>query len=155
MKNYYNNPMSQIFCYEYALYMLISDLFAGTTCSSMAVDSLRMYYADLVRENDHKNNPYAKVTFSYEKQYVIEELIAQLIRRDVIGKVAFPGMHLCRALVKVRTLQDGRHTFLFTDGIYAFEAGLAFGKKGVPTAVLIRNLRTAAEHETDALGKAA
>ena len=148
MKNFYKNPMSKIFCYEYALYMLLGDRFAGISCKSLAVDSLRMHYADLVKEKKKKNNPYAPVTLSYQEQYDIEELIDQLVRRDVIGKVSFPGMHLCRAEVKVRTLQDGSHTFLFTDGIYAFEAGLSYDKKGEPAAVRVRNLRPAAEPET-------
>ncbi len=144
MRNFYKNPMSQTFCYEYALYEMLSDLFAGTSCNSMLIGTLRMYYSDLVKENDHKHNPYAPVTFSYEKQYVIEEKINYLIARDVVGKVTFPGMHLCRAEVKVRTMPDGSHAFLFTDGIYAFEAMLAYGKKGAPAAVLVRNLKSAA-----------
>ena len=136
LKINYKNPMEKTYQYEYALYMLVSDLFQTVVCNSMCIDSLKLYYMDLVKENRNTGNP------SYEKQYVVEEEIQTLIEKDVIGKIKFPGMHVCRAEVTVRTKEDGAHVFTFSDGIYGFSVSLNMKENDRPEEIEVVNLLT-------------
>ena len=58
----YRNPMARTYQYEYAFFMLAADLFAATSCKSMVITNLYLYYKDLVKTNTN-GNP------SYERQY--------------------------------------------------------------------------------------
>lgn len=138
LKISYKNPMTQLFQYEYALYMAASDLFAGVECRSMIVDRLRLYYMDLVKVRVNKES--FKESVSYEKQYDIEAEMQCFLERDVIGKVVFPGMHMCHAELKIRTQKDGSHVFVFGDGIYGFELSLKRNEKGRCIGIAVRNI---------------
>ncbi len=110
--------MTKVYQYEYALYMIVSDMFKAVECNSRCIERLKLYYAELVRENKNTGH------LSYEKQYEIEENIQKMVARDVIGRIVFPGMHKCKAKVTVMDRGNGFHTFLFSDGIYEFSVGL-------------------------------
>ncbi len=43
----YRNPLTKVFQYEYAMYSLVSELFAHTECRSMCVESLKLYFQEL------------------------------------------------------------------------------------------------------------
>ena len=129
----YQNPMTKVFQYEYALYVLTSDLFAQVSCRSMVVDRLKLYYAELAKVSKKEER------LSFEKQYELENEVQSLIERDVLGKVAFPGMHMCRAELTVRTGQDGSHTFTYSDGIYGFSLHLKLNGKKRCVGIEVRN----------------
>ena len=74
LKITYKNPLTEIYQKEYAIYMLLSSEFKHTECESRILDTLKLYYADLVRTNEN-GHP------SYEKQYKLEEECEELIRR--------------------------------------------------------------------------
>ena len=143
MKNTYKNPMSNVYQYEYALYMLVSNLFEKIISSSRVITTLRLYYAELVKESKETGH------LSYEKQYLMEEEIQKMITRDLVGKITFPGINRCRAKLTVRTSNSGLHIFRFSDGIYGFEVFLELKRDkrtgaavitGRPKGILIRNI---------------
>ena len=139
----YKNPMTKLFQYEYVMYMLASDLFADVSCksagASMIVDRLKLYYMDLVKVTvDKKTN---REHTSYKAQYEMEEEILSLLERDVMGKVVFPGMHMCHAELTVRTREDGSHVFVLSDGIYGFELSVRMKGKGRCAGILVKNYR--------------
>ncbi len=118
LRNNYINPMTKVYQYEYALYIIVADLFKAVECNSRCIERLKLYYAELVRENRNTGH------ISYEKQYEIEDNMQKLVNRDVIGKVDFPAMHKCKAEVSVMEKGNGYHMFIFYDGIYGFSASL-------------------------------
>lgn len=134
MKYFYTNPMARTYQYEYAMYLKTAELFGGIACDSRCLTTLRLYYADLVTESRLTHQP------SYEKQYLLEEEVGQLLERDVLGKIDFPAMALCQAAVLVDREKDGSHTFIFTDGIYGFSLRLKMSGKGRPVRILVRSL---------------
>lgn len=129
----YRNPMTKIFQYEYALYLLMSELFHDVHCSSVfALETLKLYYMDLVSTS---KSGYA----SYEKQYVIEEKIRCWIKRDVIGSVRFPLMDRCKVEITMKQNTDFSHIFIFSDGIFAFSVRLNLDKKKRIIGIKVRN----------------
>ncbi len=120
VRNYYINPMTKVYQYEYALYVIVADLFKAVECNSRCIERLKLYYAELVKDNRLTGH------LSYEKQYEIEDNMQKIVARDVIGKVVFPGMHMCKAEVTVIDMGNGSHTFLFTDGVYGFSVSLRY-----------------------------
>ncbi len=143
VRNNYINPMTKVYQFEYALFMLVADLFAAVECNSRCVDRLKLYYAELVRENRNTGH------LSYEKQYEIEDNVQKLVYRDVIGKVVFPAMHKCKAEVSVMDKGNGFHTFIFNDGIYGFSVSLRHnevrtglgGRTSMITGIEVKNLK--------------
>ena len=141
----YKNPMTKVFQYEYALYMLTADLFARVVCrSSVTVERVGLYYAELSKMSKKEER------ISYEKQYELEQEMQSLIQRDVIGKVAFPGMHMCHAELTIRTREDGSHIFVYSDGVYGFELTLKWDQKNRCVGIAVRNHSSVkAESEDD------
>ncbi len=135
-KSDYKNPMSKIFQHEYALYLLMSDLFHEVQCSSgFALETLRLYYMDLVTTG-------RSGTASYEKQFQIENRISYWMKRDVSEKIDFPMMGECRAKVIIEQCADYSHKFIFTDEIYSFSVSLRRDKKsGKITGLDVDNIR--------------
>ncbi|MBR1853469.1 MAG: hypothetical protein IJ794_10080 [Lachnospiraceae bacterium] len=129
----YQNPMTKVFQYEYALYMLTSDLFAQVSCRSMVVERLKLYYAELAKMSKKEER------VSFERQYELENEVQSLIERDVIGKVTFPGIHMCHAELTVRTERDGSHTFAYSDGIYGFSLHLKMNERKRCVGIEVRN----------------
>ena len=121
----YRNPMAKTFQYEYALYLLMSDLFHDIHCSSVfALKTLKLYYMDLVTTNK-SGHP------SYEKQYVIENKVSYWIKRDVLKQINFPQMDQCKVNVRIKQTMDDSHIFVYSDGIYTFSLSLIFDKKKI------------------------
>ena len=129
----YKNPMTKVFQYEYALYVLTSDLFAQVSCRSMLVERLKLYYAELAKMSKKEER------LSFEKQYELENEMQSLIERDVLGKVVFPGMYMCHAELTVRTERDGSHTFAYSDGIYGFSLHLKMNEKKRCVGIEVKN----------------
>ncbi len=122
-KNDHKNPLSNVFQYEYALYLLVSDLFYDVQCSSVfALETLHLYYMDLVTTNRSGKA-------SYEKQLRVESRISSWIKRDVSGRIVFPMIDECRAKATIEQCPDGTHRFVFDDGIYAFSVKLRQDEK--------------------------
>ncbi len=118
----YRNPMTRQFQYEYALYKVVSEMFEAVSCrSSRCIETLELYFKELHYGNpssavEKLDDPEKKRTTQWD---IIEEVRA-LVEHTVPGKVTFPMMHLCRAEAFVISVDDGTHTFRFTDGIYDF-----------------------------------
>ena len=104
----YTNPLTGQFQAEYALYEAVSKLFAGISCKSLTLESLKLYHAEL----------------SERSKEDLRENIENLIGRFLTGKVCFPDMNICRAEVMIRNNADGTHRFTFTDGVYSFSLQL-------------------------------
>jgi len=113
MKTIYKNPFSKIYQYEYAIYLILSSYFKSTTCESRAIETLRLYYADLVKTTASGN-------CSYEKQYQIEEESEALIKNAILGNIRMPHMNRRDAKVTVIRNEDGTHTFTFRSGKDSF-----------------------------------
>ncbi len=127
----YRNPMTRQFQYEYALYMVISEMFKAVICrSSRCIETLELYFKELYFKELHYGNPSSVVERIDDPEKkrttqwdIIEEMRA-LVKRTVPGRVTFPMMHICRVETFVITGDDGTHTFRFTDGIYDFSVHL-------------------------------
>ncbi len=140
----YRNPLTKTYCYEYALYRTVSELFDSVICDSRCIDSLNLYFAELPDGSD-KNGIGQTEQVSARKtrtkaDYIKE--VGELVRRDVIGHVTFPMMNVCAAEVKTFTEADGTHTFLFTDGIYGFSVRIKALSKGRPEGITVKDLHT-------------
>ncbi len=106
----YTNPNAGLYRAEYAMYTSIAGLFAKVSCRSMALDSIRLYYAELSEKGKKE----------------LDKEIMYLVDRYVKDKVCFPAMSICRAEVKIRAKADGSHSFTFTDGVYSFRVSLKY-----------------------------
>ena len=131
----YKDSMTKVFQYEYVLFVMVSDLFKAVEYSSRCIERLGLYYAELIKENKTTGH------LSYEKQYEMEEEIEAMVRRDVSRQIVFPGIHMCKANVSVKTMDNGMHTFIFTDGIYGFSVSLMMGKNNRPKGIRVDNLK--------------
>ncbi len=102
----YKNPMEKVYQYEYAIFMIISDMFTEVNYTSRCFDMLKICYMELVKLND-SGNP------SYKKQYDIDDECADLVKRDLIGKIDVGQLNNQSAYVKVDLLPDNFHAFTF------------------------------------------
>ena len=143
---YYRNPLTRVFQYEYALFSVVSDLFSSVSCNSLCVESLNLYFKELPAKTEPAGSEQEsqESTEREKKHRSQEDLLNEmtiLISRDVIGKINFPMMNICRAEARLRTRSDGTHSFIFTDGIYGFSVHLDMpGKKGHPKGIIVRVL---------------
>lgn len=141
MKINYTNPMSKTYQYEYAMYLAVADLFHSVVCKSLGLKTLQLYFADLVTESKITGTP------NYRRQDELKEEMKKVVERDVIGKIAFPGINQCMAEVTIRKNPDETHDFTFSDGIYGFTVRLNGKiKGGAKIKILIEN-RSATENE--------
>ncbi|MBR4582157.1 MAG: hypothetical protein IKO32_13080 [Lachnospiraceae bacterium] len=113
MKNFYKNPLTKVYQYEYAIYSLLTGYFKSTECNSRAIESLRIYYSELVSVS-------ATGKCSYEKQYELEEKCKALIHKCISGKVRMPHASRRHAKVIVTPNPDKTHTFTFQSGKDSF-----------------------------------
>ena len=112
-------------------------------CRSMCVDSLKLYFMELPHTPEQTAEGKEKLSEEEKKKKTQEDLLAEmtmLVSRDVVGKITFPMIHICRAEVRVTTDMDGTHTFIFTDGVYGFTVHLDMPKKGRPRGIEVRDL---------------
>ncbi len=156
------NPMANVFRYEYALYRVVSGMFASVVCRSMCEGTLAMYFGELPHADEEANASGRK---RVTQESVIDEMKA-LAKHDVIGKINFPMMNICAAEACMLPEEDGSHSLVFSDGIYGFSLHLHFEKKAKhPNRIEVNNLgrkhpdasEVAEESETSAekSGKAA
>ena len=140
---HYRNPLTKVFQYEYALYEAVSELFASVECSSMCIDSLKLYFKEMPHaqeqsvgdKKEHPKNEKKKKT----QEGLLEEMTS-MVTRDVVGHITFPMITICQAEVRVDTEKDGTHTFIFGDGIYGFSIHLDMPPKGRPKRIEVQDL---------------
>ncbi len=141
---FYKNPLTRAFQYEYALYLTVAALFESVRCKSMCVENLKLYFMELGHKKDNTENDKDQVKESDSKsKNTRENLLAEmesLVRRDVIGHIVFPMMHICSAEVRTLLEEDGSHSFIFTDGIYGFKLHLDIPRKGHPRKIEVKDL---------------
>ncbi len=144
---FYKNPLTRIFQYEYALYRTVTDLFESVRCKSMCVESMKLYFMELGHKQlNADNNEYHQTeqeTDEKKSKNMQEDLLAEmniLVSRDVIGHITFPMMHICTAEVRTMVEEDGTHSFIFTDGIYGFRLHLDIPRKGHPKKIEVTDL---------------
>lgn len=141
----YTNPLTKVFQYEYALVSEISNLFKEVKTNSMCVERLKLYFRELpVEKNGEHQDEDEKIEGVDDKKRktdkeVLEE-IRNMVNRDLIGKVRFPKMQECMAELLTISKEDGKHIFVFTDGVYTFSAELIIKKKNKPCAIKIREI---------------
>ena len=139
MKIIVKDPHAKTYQYEYAMFLAVSELFACVSYKSRVIETLKLYYFELPVRGDGSGRLSVNGRSREDHVYAMSEMV----KRDVSGKVKFPMMNVCKAEVRVRTLKNGTHYFLFTDGIYAFRVHLKMeeGKKpvSIDTKVLSEN----------------
>ncbi len=123
------NPLTRQFQYEYAMFILISNLFHSVTCRSRSIDSLRLYFMELPDKSKNTST----------KEDVIGELIPA-INHDVFKHITFPMMHACAAEVTAELERDGSHTFVYSDGIYGFSVHLNRVRDDEPLRIRVKDL---------------
>lgn len=140
----YKNPLTRQFQYEYALFLAVSDLFSSVICRSLCIESLKLYFMELpASSNKDEEQTVGTGDASMKKSKSRERMMAEtamMVSRDVISKITFPQINICRAEVTVLSEKDGTHTFLFSDGIYGFTVHMESPKKGVPRSIVVRDL---------------
>ncbi len=138
------NPLTRAYQYEYALYLAVSDLFESVRCRSMCVESLLLYFRELPHRKDHHGDSEMSAekgtgnTKKTQEDYLDE--MKMLVSRDVVGRIRFPMSHICAAEVRVVLENDGKHSFIFSDGIYGFRVRLHMPGKGHPDGIAADNL---------------
>ena len=145
MDGKYKNPLTQTYRYEYALYRAVSDLFASVECRSMCIKSLKLYFLEMPHSPEKSSERNPKASSDDKKKNTQEGLLqemAGMAASDVIGKITFPMMHICRAEAHVVTEGDGTHTFIFTDGVYGFSVHLKMQGKWKPVGIETKKLST-------------
>ena len=146
------NPLRKRFQYEYALYMLISSMFQSVRCRSRNIDSLRLYYIELPDKAGKKAKDSEEENKTRTKADVVLE-IANLIVRDIAGKIPFPKMHKCAVESRAVLEEDGSHTFIFTDGVYSFSVHLDMYRNRELKKIRIADLRSSKDHTAPAVVK--
>ena len=139
----YKNPLTRVFQYEYALYMVVSDMFASVKCRSLCIESLMLYFKELSHSHEIGKEINEDTLGEKKPKKTQEGLFAEMtmmVARDVAGHLIFPMMSVCQAEAHVSTNDDGTHTFIFEDGIYAFSVRLDLPKKGNPKRILVTDL---------------
>ena len=146
------NPLRKRFQYEYALYMLISEMFHSVRNRSRSIESLRLYYMDLPDKGGKKPRNTEEESKGKTKSDVVTE-VAELIIRDLKGHIPFPMMHICAVESRAVLEEDGSHTFIFTDGIYSFSVHLDMYRNREIKKIKITDLRSAENHDETAEAK--
>ena len=139
----YKNPLSKVFRYEYALYMLLSGWFGSTVCKSMCVKSLSLYFKELGRRPKtavERNGLSDKEKKHVTQEDILDEVSAHL-DKYVRGHITFPLMHECMAEVSIVPTGDGTHKLIFTDGIYGFSVHPVFSSKNKFIRLEVKDLR--------------
>ena len=102
----YKNPLTKLYQQEYALYIAMCSRFRNTRCRSVAIQTLALYYAELVKENKDTGH------ITYKAQDELDDEMDYLVDRDVVGKVRFPDGDVIN--VSVILCQNRLHMFVFT-----------------------------------------
>jgi len=123
----YKNPLTRQYQYEFCIYDLMSKRFKTVECNSRCIDSLELYYAELVG-NTETGNP------SYKRQDEVYDECQMLIDRDIVGRLALGNTLSNTAKVSVSLQRDGGHVFRFfcDNGVsFAFRFKQENGKRKI------------------------
>ncbi len=137
----YKNPLTKLYQHEYALFTAVSELFASVICDSMCVESLMLYFKELPQGNQ-ESTEYAASTPGRKR--LTQENLLKGVRiaasEKVQGHITFPMMNICAANAYTKLNSDGTHTFIFTDGIYAFSVRLKMQGRGSDFRLEVKDL---------------
>ena len=135
---FYKNPLTKTYQYEYAVYMMVAELFLKVIPRSMCIESLKLYFKELPRGVKEEESADEKGTSKKSQRKILEEM-ERLVERDVIGHISFPMISVCAVEVLTALEEDGTHRFIFTDGIYRFDLHLDMERKGHPRGIDVRD----------------
>ena len=121
------NPHEILFRNEYALYMAMTELFASVDCRSMCIGVLEMYFRELPHRKEKPEGRTHQDKARITQESLLDEM-RNLVGRDVIGKITFPMINICRVNVWTIPQEDESHVFVFSDGIYSFSIRLEMDK---------------------------
>ena len=110
----YRNPLTKTYQYEYAMLLVIDRLFRSTSSRSMCIETLRLYYSELVKTNDNGN-------LSYTRQIEMEDECEKIIKRDFIDRIKIGSLADIDAVISENRPKTA-HTFSFMT--VAAEGGL-------------------------------
>ncbi len=136
IRGFYYNPMTKVFQKEYALYKAVAGLFRGVECRSMLIDTLKLYYSELPHRKQHDGKEQEEKENRNNQEDILEDM-EETVRKEVVGNVSFPLMHICQARVRVTVNADRTHTFVFTDGVYSFSVRLKMKGRYKPDGILV------------------
>ncbi len=123
----YKNPLTRQYQYEFCIFDLMCRRFKSIECNSRCIDTLELYYAELVG-NTETGNP------SFKRQEDVEAECEDMIDRDVIKKLTMGNTLQNNAKVSVSLQRDGGHVFRFfcDNGVnFAFRFKQENGKKKI------------------------
>lgn len=135
----YKNPLTNVFQYEYAFYLVVTDLFQSVKCRSMCVGSLMLYFRELPKGAKEEEGTAPQENVKKSQKKLVEEM-EKLVERDVIDHITFPMINICTAEIMTRLEEDGSHSFIFTDGVYAFSLHLDMPLKGHPRRIEVKDI---------------
>ena len=143
VKGYDNNganPLAKRFRYEYALYRVVSELFASVVCRSMCIESLELYFSELPHSTEEgEGDEAASRGNTRSTQESLLEEMRNLVDRDVVGNIRFPQINICAAEAAALPEKDGSHTFVFSDGIYGFSLHFEKADKKHPKRITVED----------------
>ncbi len=137
----YHNPLTRVYQYEYALYTVVSGLFADVRCRSLCMKNLEAYFLELAVKGEDRDGEKKKSAKRTRDDLIAE--VSRLVERDVVGKIKFPMINICEAEAAAIPEADGTHTFVFTDGIYGFSLRMKMPKKGQKAGIEVSDLHPA------------
>ena len=79
-ENSYKDPMTKVYQYEYALLMVLTQMFRTITCKSMCLERLKLYFLELPHNNPNKQS-------NTKTAESITSEIKKLVERDITGKI--------------------------------------------------------------------
>ncbi len=90
----YKNTFANVYANEYCFYMILASCFKRTQCISCnAENQLKLYYADLVRDNSgyDRHTGQWKSSYSYARQLRMEDMYIPVIENGLVKALADGG----------------------------------------------------------------
>jgi len=141
----YRNPLTKTYQYEYAMLLVIDRLFRSTSSRSMCIETLRLYYSELVKTNDNGN-------LSYARQIEMEEECEKIIKRDFIDKIKIGSLAETDAVISVKQTKDGSHIFIYDCGVgrrFAIKMSRRYPKRISVKDMSIRTVKRGTRKQSD------
>ncbi len=141
-EKFWKDPMTRNYQYEYAMYEVVSGLFASVRCRSMCLESLKLFFWELPNKQENEDQEQDNVTPGAKKSKYRQDILGEisyLVNRDVIGHVTFPMMSSCQAEVRIVREENRKHRFIFTDGVYGFSL-ILYGQAKHPERIKVMPL---------------
>ncbi|MCR5747857.1 MAG: hypothetical protein K6G03_09120 [Lachnospiraceae bacterium] len=105
----YRNPLTKIYQYEYAMLSVLNGYFKSTSSKSLCMETLRLYYAELVKTNDN-GNP------SYVKQLDMEDECEKMLKKAFSNRINMGDFSKLEAIIHVYQAKNGSHAFIYDCG---------------------------------------